>query len=358
MADDALEIAILEAFLRDTDFSYLKDRTCSAIPDGALGRAQADHMLRWHGLYRAIRDEFPNLPFHEQTLNAIWADDFVWDTSFYAGPLRGGPEEARSGWYGGIPESIAAAFLGQQGHIDAVIVAGVMLSHGYDFFSADGRPLIDGYRYLLPAIASYASATSGILFEQLDLPPGWYDSDHYGPNGIRPSALTRVLNPQVSADQRRLWVDKQAPSIWDTRISDAAWLFDVGTVGAMLSFDLSFLTPSEIDDVSAENQTFLEALGDTSDFSEEELPIDQYFTAYLVATHTDRLIDDALNYPQADSDSTKALSHQHQWLAEWAHESWRDPHCWPPGPFQDAIMNAIEQGTPGWFRSDPGRALK
>jgi hypothetical protein len=207
----------------------------------------------------------------------------------------------------------------------------------------------------LPAIASYASAVSGSLFQEFDLPPGWYDSDHYGPNGISPSALTRVFNPQLSTDQRRSWIDKQAPSIGRSRVSDAAWLFDVGTVGAILDFDLSFLTTEELDDINAENESFLEALVDTNNFSEDELPIDQYFTAYLVATHTDRLIDDALNYPQADSESTEAFVTQHQWLAEWAHESWRYPHCWPEGRFQDAILNAEEQGTPGWFRFDHER---
>lgn len=351
MADDALELAILQSFLRDTDFSYLEDIKCEALPINILGRSEADCMLQMHGFYRAIRQEFPNLQFHKNTLDAIWYENFG-GQSHLTTPLMSANEWSRGGWIEGLPETLAAAFLGQQGNLEAVIVACVMLSHGYDYFGGEGRPLIDGYRYLLPAVASYASASMDVSFETLDIPPGWFDIQGIGPNMIKPNPLTRVLNPKSSAEQRRLWVSPDPPTIYDSIISDRAWLFDLGIVGSLLNMDMSFLSDKERAEIEQENSSFLEALLDTDNFAEDELPIDQYFTAYLVATHIDQLMDDAINYPISDVDFGEALSTRHPWLKEWAHESWRYPNCWPAGPFRDAINAADAQGTPGRFEFD------
>lgn len=352
MSGDALEMAILKSFLRDTDFSYLEELTFPTIPDGGVGRAVADQMLRWHGLYRAIRSEFPNMPFHEGTLNAIWDEDFIYDSPCYQGPLMGGPEYAVSGWYGGPDETVAAAFLGQQGHLEAVIVTGIILCHSYTFYSGDGRPLIDGYQYLLPAVASYTSVASGTRFSELDIPPGWYDSEHYGPNLILPNPLTRVLNPKLSEDQRRLWISSKMPKL-HSRPNEEAWVVDVGTVGAMLKWDFSFLTPDELREVEAENRSFIEYLCDP-EFDPQELPVsvDTYFTAYLVATYTERLMNDALNCPPTYPESLQVLSAQHPWISEWARESWRDVTSWPAGSFKDALMSSGAERTSGWFRFD------
>lgn len=333
MRDDTLEIAILETFLRNTDFTYLDELVCIAIPEGDIGRTEADRMLRWHGLYKAIRAEFPNLSFGLKTMQVIWE---TWDSA-YGGPLMGGPEYATSGWYSGIRAAIAAGVLGKEGHVEPVLVAGVMLCHGYNSFGGDVRPLIDGYRYLLPAITSFTSATTDVAFTSLDIPPGWFDSEGSGPNWIKPNPLTRALNLSISDEQRRLWISREGRPQAYKGTSEEAWLFDFGAAASLLDMDISWLTENERTETTEENDGAVASIMDGDELTEEDLPLETYHTAYVVAANTDRLMSDAIGVQVADKTDMTALFAKHLWLSQWANWSWRYPACWPEGSWRDAI---------------------
>lgn len=173
MSEDALKVAVLESWLVQSDLSWLEEVACSSIPENGLGRRAADQMLQLHALYQAIRTEFPNMKVSRAMLVAVLGPDSARDFPqvIQNGPLREG--NSFSSWFGSPEEVMGAAALGREGSLEAVLVAGDLLCHGFNVFGGDERALIEGYRHFLPAIASYTSATIGARFADIQPGPGW-----------------------------------------------------------------------------------------------------------------------------------------------------------------------------------------
>lgn len=125
MSEDALEVAVLESWLVQSDLSWLEEVVCSSIPEGGAGRDAANQMLRLHALYQAIRAEFPNMKVSDAVLDAIMGPDRRWAGSVLFGPLTDAAELGRSGWYGDPENVMGATACGREGSLEAVLVAGV-----------------------------------------------------------------------------------------------------------------------------------------------------------------------------------------------------------------------------------------
>lgn len=343
MSDDALEVAVLESWLIQSDLSWLEEVACSSIPEDGIGRAQADQMLRLHALYQAIRAEFPNLKFSRAVLVAFMGPDSARDMSMLDGPLRAGTWW--SGWYGSPEDVMGAAALGREGSLEAVLVAGDLLCHGFNGYGGDGRALIESYRHFLPAIASYTSATTGVRFADIQAGPGWYYPDGYPNRPSKPNTLTRAINRSLTSQQRRALVALVARG--DN--AECAWASDYGIVATALGLDTSFLTADEMADVEQITEDYVFALLSSEPVEAPHVTIEDglepLHLACVVGAHLDQLIEDATDVPSSDTEARAQLVEQHRWIADWGQKSWRYAKCWPEGPLREAI----ERSPWDWF---------
>lgn len=72
MSDDSLEVSILEMWLRDNDFSWLDEVHCEQLAEDAIGRREADEILRLDAFCRASRacnSTSSDAPLHHSPLH-------------------------------------------------------------------------------------------------------------------------------------------------------------------------------------------------------------------------------------------------------------------------------------------------
>lgn len=333
------EVAALNEWFDNTDFGWLGNVQCTEIPQGNVGWAEATHMLRLHALYRAVRSEFPNLPITRGVVTAIVTptpDDLDLRVE---GPLLAAWDHGISGCYPKVGDVVAAATLGRTGSLEAVLVACDLLCHRYNFFGGDGRPLIDEYRYLLPAVASFTSAASTPSLTGVESGPGWWDEDGCRNPAAQPNLVTRALGADP-AHRRALIGDN---------LTEQLNAVDFVLVAQMLAVDVGFLDTDErtmAEGIVAE--WFGEGL--TDDLGPDEMEwYERGHTAFVVAQGTDALCDAARDVAVADREAVKTLEAVHAWVSEWGKASWRYVECWPEGPLGVAIASSPSE----WFR--PGR---
>lgn len=178
-------------------------RFLSAAPERWLdvgspqGSPQIREILQWHAMYCALTDNLPNLVLTSSLMTTIVEESGI------GGGFLSCSEMSRSGWFGGTEDARAAAIFGRDGHLEAVLVACTFLAQGFDIYGGAGRPLVDGYRFLLPAVASYFAADSDVDLADAGIPRGWWDAAGTGPMPIQPNAPTYALNPRLDKARQR-----------------------------------------------------------------------------------------------------------------------------------------------------------
>jgi hypothetical protein len=238
-------------------------------------------------------------------------------------------EMSRGGWIGGTEDARAAAILGRDGQLEAVLVACTFLAQGFDVYGGDGRPLVDGYRFLLPAIASYFAADSDVDLADVGIPRGWWDSAGTGPMPIRPNALTYALNPRLDNERRREVIGRGLGNV-------DVWI--LGPTGRLLGMDLSFLSPDELAVTEETMSELIEDLGqddppeDPLTYEGEQL--EPMNLGYLVGAFGDSLLEEGS--PSSARVATASLTPS-TWLEAWESRSVMDPEVWPYGPLREAI---------------------
>lgn len=243
-------------------------------------------------------------------------------------------EMSRGGWFGGTDDARAAAILGREGQLDAVLVACTFLAQGFDIYGGDGRPLVDGYRFLLPAIASFFAADSDVDLADVSSPRGWWDFAGTGPIPIPPNALTYALNPRLDKARRRELIGR-GPGEVDV------WI--LGPTGRLLGMDLSFLSPDELAATEATMSELIDDLGqddppeDPLTYEAEQL--EPMNLGYLVGAFGDSLLEDG---PVSSTEVTTSSLTPSTWVEAWGSRSVMDPELWPYGPLREAI------GTSPW----------
>jgi hypothetical protein len=284
---------------------------------------QVREMRQWHALYRALSDDLPSLVLTSSLMTMIVEESDI------GGGFLSCSEMSRGGWFGETEDARAAAILGRDGQLEAVLVACAFLAQGFDIYGGDGRPLVDGYRFLLPAIASYFAADSDVDLADVGIPRGWWDSAGTGPMPIRPNALTYALNPRID-NARRREVMGRGPGKVDV------WI--LGPTGRLLGMDLSFLSPDELAVTEETMSELIEDLGqddppeDPLTYEGEQL--EPMNLGYLVGAFGDSLLGEgsASSARVATSSLTPST-----WLEAWESRSVMDPELWPHGPLREAI---------------------
>lgn len=338
MSEDELEVAVLESWLAETDFGWLEDIHCEVLEEGAVGRAEADQILQLHALYLAIRGQFPNLTWTNRAMDAFLADD-AWVAPY--GPLDVASLDCSTNrWIGRVGEAAAAAALGSSGDLEAVLVACDLLSHRYDSYSGvDGRPLVDGYQFFLPAVASFASATTGMRFAELGKGPGWWIFRGPHVRATAPDRLSRSLNPSITREQRRQFVFGDGTALW----SEAADCYLFAPMADALKIDASFLTQSEKQSAEATLDDLVDNLT-RADPGDPDLLIGEYLEpmhlAYVVAANIDDLVTDAQAVDLSDPQGMASIEERHRWIRDWGRNSWRYTQCWPHGLLREAIAES------------------
>jgi len=291
------------------------------------GADQADlrvrEILQWHALYRALTADLPDLTLTSPIMTMICEESGI----------RGGflscTEMSRGGWFGGEADARAAAILGRNGDLEAVLVACTFLAQGFDIYGGDGRPLLDGYRFLLPAVASYFAADSGISLTDLKLPPGWWDHDGVGPTQIKPNVLTYAVNPRLDEEQRRALLGR-GPGLVDVDM--------FGSTARLLGMDLSFLSGDELSDVEDSMSELIEALGEEEPEEDplvyEDYQLEPMSLGYLVGAFGDTLLEEV---PQTPSRAATSSLTPSNWVDAWGSCAVMDPQLWPSGPLREAI---------------------
>lgn len=287
---------------------------------------QIRELLQWHTLYCALINDLPDLVLTSALMTTIVEESGI------GGGFLSCSEMSRGGWFGGTEDARAAAILGRDGQLEAVLVACTFLAQGFDVYGGDGRPLVDGYRFLLPAIASYFAADSDVDLADVSTPRGWWDSDGVGPMPIRPNALTYALNPRLD-DSRRRKVIGRGPGKVDV------WI--LGPTGRLLGMDLSFLSPDELAVTEETMSEFIEDLGqddppeDPLTYEGEQL--EPMNLGYLVGAFGDSLLQEGL--PSSARAATSSLTSS-TWLEAWESRSVMDPELWPYGSLREAIAES------------------
>ena len=334
MNADAGSRDALEAWLASEDFGWLDDVTCSALPEGSLGRAEADQILRVDALYQAIRRRFPNMAPSMEVLDAFMNADSDLYSEYYFEPLSASCELGRIGWYGSIEDVIAAAALGKQGSLSAVLVACDLLSHRYDYYGGDSRPLVEGYRYFLPAIASYASGPLVQGFTVIERGPGWWNSDGHWNSPSPPNPLTRALNRALPSEVRKNLVGP-------VESGDQCSVDSFVAVATPLGLDVSFLSADAQQQAwqSGEIAALLNFLAhpndDDTDWAEGLLSF--LHLALVIGMNLDGLLQEAGGKSASDRDLRSRVSTEHRWIDDWDRESWRYIDCWPESQLRDAV---------------------
>jgi len=287
---------------------------------------QVRELLQWHALYRALTEAFPGIELTPDLMTIICEESDI------GGGFLSCTEMSCGGWVGDDADARAAAILGRAGQLEAVLVGCTFLAHGFDVWGGDGRPLLDEYRYLLPAVASYFSADSDVRLGELRLPRGWWDFDGFGPQPIGPNLVTYALNPRMTPQRRRGAVGA-GPGRADVGI--------FGPTARLLSVDLSFLTPDELAATEATLSRLVEDLGlenpPEDPMAYEEYQLQPMNLGYLVGTFADSLLDDIPQSPGRLAASSLTPS---TWVGAWGSQDVMDPDLWPYGPFRDAIAQS------------------
>lgn len=284
---------------------------------------QIREILQWQALYGALRDDLPNLVLTSSLMTTLVEESGI------GGGFLSCSEVSRGGWFGGTEDARAAAILGRDGKLEAVLVACTFLAQGFDIYGGDGRPLVDGYRFLLPAIASYFAAESYVDLADVRFPRGWWDFDGTGPMPIRPNSLTYALNPRLD-DARRRAVIGTGPGEVDV------WI--LGPTSRLLGMDLTFLSPDEL---AVTEETMSELISDLGMDDPPEDPmtyeveqLEPMNLGYLVGAFGDSLLDEGP--PSSARVATSSLTPS-SWLEAWESRSVMDPELWPYGPLREAI---------------------
>lgn len=306
MTGQELDAAVLQARVNDSGAPWRQLGTEFDNPYAAA-------LVQMHGMYRWVRSEFPDLVLGAEAMNVL-ADEFVGGSWLCAREL---PISGSSVRCDGLR---AAAELGGAGQLEAVLVSCAILSHGFDYHGGDSpaRPLIDDYRYLLPAVASYFSAHTGEVmnFEDLDV-PRWVGAGRSLPESIEPNALARALNPTLAAPV-------VAPLLAASPTScspDQALAYLYYPAALALSRDLSAL---DVDArASAEEELALVVEELAADWPEDDPDVsrDFYLAPLELALMVAQDFAGLLNGVDCDSINTR--------LDEWANESWSRPDAWP-----------------------------
>lgn len=288
--------------------------------------AQVREMRQWHALHRACASDLPDIALSPALMTLLCEESGV------GGGFLSCTEMSRGGWFGDEADARAAAILGRDGQLETVLVACTFLAHGFDIYGGDGRPLVDGYRFLLPAIASYFAADSGVDLADVGIPPGWWDFAGTGPFPIRPNALTYALNPRLD-DARRRGVMGRGPGAVDV------WI--LGPTGRLLGMDLSFLSPDELAVTEATMSELIDDLGqedppeDPLTYEAEQL--EPMNLGYLVGAFGDSLLEEG---PLSSARVATSSLTPSTWLEAWQSWSVMDPELWPYGPLREAIASS------------------
>lgn len=284
---------------------------------------QVRELLQWHALYGALISDLPDLVLTSPLMTTLVEESGI------GGGFLSCSEMSRGGWFGDTNDARAAAILGRDGKLEAVLVACAFLAQGFDVYGGDGRPLVDGYRFLLPAIASYFAADSNVDLVDLRIPRGWWDFAGTGPMPIRPNALTYAVNPRLDNARRRRVIGR-GPGEVDV------WI--LGPTCRLLGMDLSFLSPEELAVTEATMSELIDDLGqddppeDPMTYEAEQL--EPMNLGYLVGAFGDSLLEEAP--PSSVRVATSALTPS-SWLEVWESRSVMDPELWPYGPLREAI---------------------
>lgn len=287
---------------------------------------QVREMLQWSALYRSLVGELPEIVLTYPLMALIC------DRSGIGGGFLSCTEMPRGGAVCDDEDLRAAALLGQEGRLEEVLTACTFLSQGFDVWGGEGRPLLDNYRYLLPAVASYHAADAGTRFNDLILPPGWWDADETGPYPIRPDVLAYALNPRLD-DERRRELLGHGPGLVSLEL--------FGLTAELLGRDLSFLSPEELESVQLERSLLTDDL--TLSEPEEdpmvyiEYTLEPMNLGYLVGSFSDGLWSGAQNV--SESSQVSQLT-QDNWIDEWSSRPVMDPRLWPVGSLRDAISES------------------
>jgi hypothetical protein len=317
----------LESWLANSSGSVLEDVSCEEIPPGFVGHGIATAALRNREIYRRARQAFPNGPWTKGAVTA-WI---------------GEQDEVSSWrWLGDdtLDEVVAAAVLGRQGDLDAVLLDGDLASHNYDFFSGgEGTARPDAYTRLLPSVASYTSARSEIALAGVDRGPGWWDwQDHYN-TPTAPVTLARALGEDLTTERRRALVGVHG--------AESAGAGEFIAVARALEMDTSFLAA----DIVAAGEAWVDAvLGEISrpDIDGEALDrldmhLEGIHTICTVAANIDRLLADTRGLAYDDTQALDRVRQEHRWIYDWEANNirWRYASSWPAGPFRDAIAQSL-----------------
>jgi hypothetical protein len=331
MSDDQLEVAVLQTFLRDVDFSPIDTLECATLQRDSVGYDKATTIRRLGAFYDVIRAEFPNIRVSRPVMDLLVEAAME---RFAAGPFTFAWESSMAGWYGQVGDVVAAAHLGSEGELETVLSAMTLLSHGYDYFGGDGRPLIDGYRYLIPSAASYTSALNSVVLEPAKRLPGWWDQEGYGPQPIEPDLLSRAVNVRLTDEQRRAAVGL----VHGSQCLPYSFYFAATALG----MDVGFMDEYDLHEGV---QQFELTIEDLLSVEPGDPDILERFTesahlACLMAIHVDHLLNDAETVSVTDLSACDALQSRHKWITNWERGSWRVAEAWPDGPIRDVIRNS------------------
>lgn len=280
-------------------------------------------MRQWHALYRSFRSDLPQVSLSSPLMTLLC------DESGVGGGFLSCTEMSRGGWFGEEDDARAAAFLGRNGDLEAVLVGCTFLAHGFDVYGGEGRPLLDGYRFLLPAIASYFAAETNLDLADVRIPPGWWDFAGAGPQPIRPNALAYAVNPKLDGARRRAVIGVGSNHV-------DVWI--LGPTGRLLGMDLSFLTPEELAVTESTMGELIVDLGleeppeDPLVYESEQL--EPMNLGYLVGTFASSLLD--VSPESLRGIATSSLTPT-DWLGAWSSRSVMDPELWPYGSLREAI---------------------
>lgn len=291
-----------------------------------VGNPYAASMIQMHGMYRWLRVRLPDLTLGTEAMNVI-ADEFV------GGPWLCAREMPISGSSARCDGLQAAAELGRAGQLESVLVSCAILSHGFDYHGGydPARPLIDDYRYLLPAVASYFSADTGELmsFKDLDV-PHWFGADSSLPERIEPNALTRALYPALTAPVMAPVLAASPASC--SRDQCPAYLYYPAALA--LGREMGVLD-SDAREAAEEELTFMiEQLVDDWPEDDPNVTRDSYLAPLELALMVAGDFADLLSGAEVSSINDR--------LDEWANESWSRPEVWPDslGTLKAAIRDS------------------
>lgn len=323
-------------YLEATDFGWLDDVTCERLPPGAIGHNTATHILKIDAYCKRVRADHPDLAIDREVM------DLLVNRMPISGPLTDAMELSRSGWYGDIDDVVAAVTLGASNQVAAVITAGAFLSQGFDYFGGDGRPLIDGYRYFLPAVAAFGQAAQHA--DETACTAKWWDREGYVNVIMQPDALYRAIAPGLTERQRRALVGAE----WGTQCRS----FVFWPLATMLGINTSFLSSDEIAEAQEELQTGIEEL--ESDEPQDptamvEVYLEPIHLGYLIGRHVPALMEETAGVAAGDRVRVAEITARNAWIEEWRQESWRAASRWPDGP----IRKAIEHSPWGEFAYAP-----